>query len=99
MASNSTPQDHDRIVMPSLKADGTWDQTPDAEIIGDVDVAKRAAGEQAAVRAASAVDVAVRTNPREAPEFESIEQLSKDQEKAAKSARKDAESKVAKAAK
>jgi hypothetical protein len=51
--------DHDRIVMPSRRADGTLDQV-DPEFIGDKDTAIAAAEEQLAVQAASAVDVAAR---------------------------------------
>lgn len=84
--------DHDRIVAPSVKADGTFDQT-DPEFIGG-EKSVEAAGEQAAVQAASVVDQAVRTNPDESPEFESVDKLRDQQESAAESAREAAESAV-----
>lgn len=67
MASTSTtskgnpiPQgDHDRVVMLSLRADGTPDQT-NPEIIGDKEFAVAAAKEQFAQRAVAAVDAAKR---------------------------------------
>lgn len=51
--------DHDRVVMLSLKADGTPDQL-NPEIIGDKDFALAAAQEQFAQQAVSAVDQAKR---------------------------------------
>lgn len=53
---NPTHGDHDRVQMLSLKADGTPDQV-NPEIIGDKDVAVRAAREQFAQQAVSAKDV------------------------------------------
>ena len=95
MAKGNAPQvTGDRIAMPSIAKDGNWDQT-DPSIVGDVDAAKEAAGYQAAVRATSIVDDAVRTNPDEAPEFTSIDDLQKQQEAAAEAARKAAEAEVA----
>lgn len=47
--------DHDRVVMLSLKADGSPDQT-NPEIIGDKDAAVAAAKEQFAQQAVAAVD-------------------------------------------
>ncbi|MGQ5580907.1 hypothetical protein [Streptomyces sp. ECR3.8] len=51
--------DHDRIVMPSRRADGSMDQL-NPEFIGDKETAIAAAKEQLAVQAVSAVDVAAR---------------------------------------
>lgn len=53
--------DHDRVVMASRLADGTPDQTPDFEYIGDKDTAITAAKVQLGQQAASAVDVAAAT--------------------------------------
>lgn len=53
--------DHDRVVMASRKADGTPDQTPDFEYIGDKETAVSAAKTQLGQQAASAVDVAEAT--------------------------------------
>ena len=50
-----TSGDHDRVVMLSLKADGTPDQT-NPEVIGDKDFAVEAAKEQFRQQAVSAVD-------------------------------------------
>lgn len=52
--------DKDRVVMASRRADGTPDQTPDFEYIGDKDVTLRATEEQLKVQAVSAADVAAR---------------------------------------
>lgn len=52
--------DHDRVVMASRKADGTPDQTPDFEYIGDKETTLRATKEQLTQQAVSAVDVAER---------------------------------------
>ncbi|MER7738887.1 hypothetical protein ABTX34_11270 [Streptomyces sp. NPDC096538] len=51
--------DHDRIVMPSRRADGSMDQL-NPEFIGDKETAIAAAKEQLAAQAVSAVDVAAR---------------------------------------
>lgn len=51
--------DHDRVVMLSLKADGTPDQH-NPEVIGDRDFVKAAAKRQFAEQAVSAVDVTER---------------------------------------
>ncbi len=60
-AVNPVPHsgDHDRVVMLSLKADGTPDQH-NPEIIGDPEFAAAAARRQFAEQAVSAVDVAER---------------------------------------
>lgn len=52
--------DHDRVVMASRKADGTPDQTPDFEYIGDKETTMRATKTQLTEQAVSAVDVAER---------------------------------------
>jgi hypothetical protein len=59
--ANKVPQqgDHDRVVMLSLKADGTADQH-NPEIIGDPELAAEAARRQFSEQAVSAVDVAER---------------------------------------
>lgn len=49
---------HDRVQMLSLNADGTPNQTPGVEIIGDPEFAKQAAREQFAQQAVSAADQA-----------------------------------------
>lgn len=83
--------DHDRIAMPSVRADGSWDQN-NPEVIGDLDTAVQAAREQAAVRASSAVDVAARgvtTEPEDAGSSEpdaEVKALKEAQEKAANAA-------------
>lgn len=46
--------DHDRVAMLSLRADGTPDQTPGVEIIGDREFAESATREQFRQQAASA---------------------------------------------
>lgn len=58
--------DHDRVVMPSLYADGSLAQTPNVELIGDREVSRRLMREQFAQQAVSAADVAakgVRSTP------------------------------------
>lgn len=52
--------DHDRVVMPSLNADGSLAQTPGVELIGDPEVSRQLMREQFAQQAVSAVDVAER---------------------------------------
>ncbi len=52
--------DHDRVVMASLKADGTPDQTPDFTFIGNKEFAKAAAVEQRKQQLVSAADVDLR---------------------------------------
>lgn len=47
---------HDRVQMLSLNADGTPNQTPGVELIGDPEFAKAAAREQFAQQAVSAAD-------------------------------------------
>ena len=48
--------DHDRVSMLSLKPDGTPDQTPGVEIIGDEEFAREATREQFKQQAVSAAD-------------------------------------------
>lgn len=93
--------DHDRVQMLSLKADGTPDQTPDVEIIGDREAAVEAAKVQFGTQAASAVDVAKRAEQRERETGEqaadpSIEEVRKAQESAVKAAESAAEAAVKK---
>lgn len=52
--------DKDRVVMASRLKDGTPDQTPDFEYIGDKEATLRATEEQLKVQAVSAADVAAR---------------------------------------
>lgn len=52
--------DHDRVVMPSLYADGSLAQTPGVELIGDPEVSRTLMQQQFAQQAVSAVDVAER---------------------------------------
>ncbi len=52
--------DHDRVVMASLKADGTPDQTADYTFIGDKEFSKAAAVEQRKQQLVSAADVEMR---------------------------------------
>lgn len=53
-------RDHDRVTMLSVRADGTADQTPDVEMIGDRQFAQEATRRQFAEQAVSAADVAAR---------------------------------------
>ena len=98
-AAASIEHDHDRIVMPSRRADGTMDQF-DPEFIGDKDTAKRAARRQAEEQAASAVDVAERgvstddADTSDAPQDPTIERIAKAQTAAADKAGKAAEAEV-----
>lgn len=85
----SVPSDHDRVVMLSLKADGTPDQT-NPEIIGDKDVAIEAAKEQFGQKAAAAVDAELRS--LEDPP--SAEEITKATDKAVAAAEKQAEAVV-----
>lgn len=92
--------DHDRVVMLSLKADGTPDQN-NPEIIGDKDAALAAAKVQFAQQAVAAVDVVRRpelglagtatdTDTSDA----AIDKLKEEHDKAAAAAEKRAESVV-----
>jgi hypothetical protein len=91
--------DHDRVVMLSLKADGTPDQH-NPEIIGDKDTAIEAAKVQFAQQAVSAVDVVKRAELGLAGTEEGdtsdakIDALKAEHDKAAAAAEKRAESVV-----
>lgn len=52
--------DHDRVVMASRRPDGTPDQTPDFEYIGDKETTLKATKEQLTQQAVSSADVAAR---------------------------------------
>lgn len=87
--------DHDRVQMLSLQADGTPDQH-NPEIIGDKDVAIRAAQEQFRQQAVSAADVADApagggSTVADAPQDPTIEKRVKEHEKVAAAAEKAAE--------
>ena len=87
--------DHDRVVMLSLKADGTPDQH-NPEIVGDKDAATAAAKEQFRQQAVSAADVANHptgggTVVEDAPQDPSIEKAQSEHEKVAEAAEKAAE--------
>lgn len=84
--------DHDRVVMLSLKVDGTPDQT-NPEIIGDKDDAIEAAKEQFAQKAVSAVDQKLRGTDDEDPPVD-LPELQKAHEKAEADAHKRAEAVV-----
>lgn len=58
-ATSSGDFDHDRVVMLSRRADGSYDQN-NPEIIGDKDVAVKAAERQLTEMKVSATDVALR---------------------------------------
>lgn len=92
--------DHDRVVMLSLKADGTPDQT-NPEIIGDKDVAVEAAKEQFRQQAVAAVDAVRRPElnlggeePGSAEPTGDIKTLKDEHEKAEAAAEKRAEAVV-----
>jgi hypothetical protein len=95
--------DHDRVQMLSLRADGTPDQTPDVELIGDPDATKSATREQFAQQAVAAVDVEKRPELGLAPTDDvvpggspdkAIDALRAEQEKAAKASEKRADAVV-----
>lgn len=91
--------DHDRVVMLSLRADGTPDQY-DPEIIGDKDTAIEAAKRQFAEVAVAAVDADRRAELGLARSTDTdtsdalIDKLKAEHEKAATAAEKQAESVV-----
>lgn len=90
--------DHDRVVMLSLKADGTPDQH-NPEIIGDKDFAVEAAKRQFAEQAVSARDVELRgvstgDGGGDVGEDPTIKKLADAHEKAAKAAESAAEKAV-----
>lgn len=91
---NPVPQhgDHDRVVMLSLKADGTPDQH-NPEVIGDPEFAAAAARRQFTEQAVSAADVEARGVSagdggvvEDAPQDPTVDELAKKHEQAAKSA-------------
>lgn len=88
----------DRIQMLSVSKDGTPDQAPNFEFIGDKDATLEATKEQFAQRAASAVDEQKRPELGLAPaaaevaEDKSIAELKAAQDKAIAAAEKQAES-------
>ena len=72
--------DHDRVVMASRKPDGTPDQTPDFEFIGDPEMVLEANTEQLKVQAVSAADANARgqndgSSDEEGPEDPTIAKL------------------------
>jgi len=94
--SNAVPHqgDHDRIQMPSVKADGTLDQH-NPELIGDKDTTLAAVKEQFKQQAVSAADVQNTstggTTVEDAPQDPAIDAAAKEHEKVAKAAEKAAE--------
>lgn len=101
-SGNTVPNggDHDRVVMLSLKADGTPDQH-NPEIVGDKDVAVAASKEQFAQQAVAGVDAVRRAELGLAgPDTDGgtadakIDKLKAEHDKAASAAEKRAESVV-----
>jgi len=100
----TTPQgDHDRVVMASRRPDGTPAQTEDFEFIGPRDFAIKAAQEQRAQQAVSAVDVAIRGvttsaqgegNEGSSEPDPAVSEIKAAHDKAADAARKEAEKEV-----
>ena len=93
--------DHDRVQMLSISKDGSLDQSPDVEIIGDKDAAVEATKEQFAQIAVAAVDAEKRaelglagSTDTEAGPDKAIDALRKEQDKAIAAAEKKAESVV-----
>jgi hypothetical protein len=93
--------DVDRVQMMSLKADGSADQTPGFEIIGDKETALEQSREQFRQQAVSAVDQAERTvagdggtSVPDAPQDPAIEALKEKHDAAADEATKAAEAAV-----
>lgn len=87
--------DHDRVQMPSVKADGTLDQH-NPELIGDKDTTVAAVKEQFKQQAVSAADRANAptgggTVVEDAPQDPSIAKAQKEHEKVAAAAEKAAE--------
>lgn len=93
-ANSSTTHDVDRVAMASRTADGTPDQTPGFEYV-DPEVAVEATAAQLTEQRASALDEQHRAPAGEDPlDNKQVEQLADAQDKAAESARKDAEAEV-----
>ena len=93
--------DHDRVQALSIRKDGTLDQSPDVEIIGDKDAALEATKEQFRQIAVSAVDAEKRAelglagSPDEGDTSDgAIDALRKEHEKAEAAAEKKAEAVV-----
>lgn len=89
---DNTEGAHDRVVMLSLRADGTPDQI-NPEIIGDVEFAKEAAQRQFAEQAVSAADEAKRSKDADAAKVKqdpSIEATQKEHDKIAAAAERKA---------
>lgn len=94
-----TTTDHDRVVMASRHPDGSPDQTPDFEFIGDKEVVETAAKRQLSEQAVSAVDVERRGVTAEATGTPgepdpATKELQAAQEKAAKAAESKAAAEV-----
>lgn len=94
------PGDHDRVQAVSIAKDGTPDQSPGFEIIGDKDAALEATKEQFRQIAVSAVDAEKRAELGLAPQDEgstadaAIDALRKEHEKAEAAGEKAAEALV-----
>jgi hypothetical protein len=58
--NTSTGGDHDRVASLSIRVDGSLDQSPGVEIIGDKDAALEITKRQFAERAVSAIDASKR---------------------------------------
>lgn len=91
--------DHDRVVMASRKPDGTPDQTPDFEFIGDPETVLEANTEQLKVQAVSAADATARgqnagSTEDEGPEDPTIAELQSVHSEAEKAAESQAKSEV-----
>lgn len=90
--------DHDRVVMASRKPDGSPDQTPDFEYIGDKAVSIAATEKQLTEQRISAADVEARGvtsgGTEETKQDPSVAKVAKAHEAAAKGAAKDAKSEV-----
>lgn len=95
VGSDATPRD--RVLIPSLRVDGTPAQTDNFELIGDPDATRDAIVRQATERRVSAVDDAARTAIAQAPAAGETEQdpviqaLTDLHEQAAKAAEGDAD--------
>lgn len=89
--------DHDRVTMASRKPDGTPDQTPDFEYIGDREVTLAQTKRQLGEQAVSAIDVeqrAAAAAEEEVPQDATIAENIKLHEAAVKDTDKQAEAEV-----
>lgn len=91
--------DHDRVVMASRKPDGSPDQTPDFEFIGDPEMVLEMNTEQLKVQAVSAADANARgqndvTAQEEGPEDPTISELQKAHSAALTASERQAKSEV-----